>query len=115
MVMRNSREYSELNRYFQAIPPPQPPPLTPDELASVRAYIALRDRIHEGPLYTVLNDGYQAGGGLKRKAINISTCEADAIIDPFSATETYSSHFYKKRRTLPKLNTRPYGMSSLRE
>jgi DNA-directed RNA polymerase III subunit RPC7 len=90
----------------QEAPPPQAPPPTSDELGMVKHYLAVRDRIHEGPFYTILNDGMK--NGLKRKASEPAPTEA-SLFDPFTGNQTYSAKYLKVRRRLPKLDARPYG------
>ena len=90
--------------------PPQPAKPTPDEEAALQHYLTLRDRIHEGPFYTLLNDGMKTG--LKRKANEPAPTEAQ-MFNPFTDNQTYSSKYLKVRRKLPKLDTRPYGESAL--
>jgi hypothetical protein len=72
----------------------------------VKHHLAVRDRIHEGPFYTVLNDGMK--NGLKRKANEPAPTEA-SLFDPFTGNQTYSAKYLKVRRRLPKLDARPYG------
>ncbi|KNG49448.1 dna-directed rna polymerase subunit [Stemphylium lycopersici] len=90
---------------FPDAPPPQAPPPTDDELGMVRHHLAVRDRIHEGPFYTILNDGMK--NGLKRKANEPAPTEA-SLFDPFTGNQTYSAKYLKVRRRLPKLDARPY-------
>lgn len=89
----------ELN-IFQEYKPLPPKPLTKDERAQVARFRSLRDRIHEGPLYTVLGDNARVGK---------TTTPAAAQFDPFEGMPTYSQKYTKRRRKLPKLDTRPYG------
>jgi DNA-directed RNA polymerase III subunit RPC7 len=72
----------------------------------VKHHLAVRDRIHEGPFYTILNDGMK--NGLKRKANEPAPTEA-SLFDPFTGNQTYSAKYLKVRRRLPKLDARPYG------
>lgn len=73
----------------------------------MQQYLAVRDRIHEGPFYTLLNDGMK--NGLKRKVGETAPTEA-SLFDPFIDNQTYSSKYLKKRRRLPKLDSRPYAV-----
>jgi DNA-directed RNA polymerase III subunit RPC7 len=93
-------------RHQQVQPPPQAPQATEDEVKSVKYYLAIRDRIHNGPFYTLLNDGMR--NGLKRKAHDPAPTEAQ-LFNPFTDNETYTSKYHKVRRRLPKLDSRPYG------
>ncbi|KAH7380160.1 DNA-directed RNA polymerase III, subunit Rpc31 [Pyrenochaeta sp. MPI-SDFR-AT-0127] len=90
---------------FPEAPPPQAPPPSADEASMVQHYLAVRDRIHEGPFYTILNDGMR--NGLKRKANEPAPTEA-SLFNPFSDNQTYSAKYLKVRRRLPKLDARPY-------
>ncbi|KAF2828440.1 hypothetical protein CC86DRAFT_454243 [Ophiobolus disseminans] len=103
-----SRASASLNhplRQQQEAPPPQAPPPTLDETGIVAHYIAVRDRIHEGPFYTILNDGMK--NGLKRKASEPAPTEA-SLFNPFTDNQTFSAKYLKVRRRLPKLDARPY-------
>lgn len=93
-------------RLQQEAPPPQAPPPTAHEQGIVAHHIAVRDRIHEGPFYTILNDGMK--NGLKRKANEPAPTEA-SLFNPFTDNQTYSAKYLKVRRRLPKLDARPYG------
>lgn len=93
-------------RLVQDVPPPQAPPATADEAAIVHHYLAVRDRIHEGPFYTLLNDGMK--DGLKRKPNDRGPTEA-SLFNPFMDNRTYSHRYLKVRRRLPVLDERPYG------
>lgn len=92
----------------QEAPPPQAPPPTVHEIGIVSHYLTVRDRIHEGPFYTILNDGMK--NGLKRKAGELAPTEA-SLFNPFTDNQTYSAKYLKVRRRLPKLDARPYGES----
>lgn len=59
-------------------------------------YRAFRDRVHQGPLYTVLGDRHQAGNQA----------------DPFESMPTYTQKYRKQTRKIPRLDTRPYGEPS---
>ncbi|KAF2145035.1 uncharacterized protein K452DRAFT_356370 [Aplosporella prunicola CBS 121167] len=83
--------------------PPKPPPIAPPprrpERSAVARYRALRERIHEGPLYTVLGDTAR---------VSKSRPGATAVVDPFEGMPTYSQKYKKQRRKIPRLDTRPY-------
>ena len=81
-------------------------PPTDDERATLNHFMAVRDRIHEGPFYTILNDGYRTG--MKRKANETAPTE-DTLFNPFTDNQTYSAKYMKVRRRIPKLDSRPYG------
>ncbi|KAI9875563.1 MAG: hypothetical protein M1830_008332 [Pleopsidium flavum] len=84
---------------FPKYDPPLPKPLTRTERLQVAHYRTFRDRMHEGPLYSVLGDNVRVG---KHGA------SAAAQFDPFEGMPTYSMKYKKKRRRLPKLDARPY-------
>jgi DNA-directed RNA polymerase III subunit RPC7 len=98
-------------RREQEAPPPQAPPPTDHEKGITAHYLAVRDRIHEGPFYTILNDGMK--NGLKRKANETAPTEA-SLFNPFTDNQTFSAKYLKVRRRLPKLDARPYGESNSR-
>ncbi|KAF2453319.1 DNA-directed RNA polymerase III, subunit Rpc31 [Lineolata rhizophorae] len=80
----------------------------PSERFAVSQYRALRSRIHEGPLYTVLTDPTSAHV-TKPGARGAATATATANVDPFEAgVPTYSMKYRRKRRRIPRLDTRPY-------
>jgi DNA-directed RNA polymerase III subunit RPC7 len=93
----------------QEAQPPQAPPPTAHEKGLIAHYLAVRDRIHEGPFYTILNDGMK--NGLKRKASEPAPTEA-SLFNPFTDNQTYSAKYLKVRRRLPKLDARPYGKAT---
>ncbi|KAF2274120.1 uncharacterized protein EI97DRAFT_402958 [Westerdykella ornata] len=90
---------------FPAKPPPQAPPPTEGERATIRHYLAVRERIHDGPFYTILNDGMKSG---KKRRHNEAPPSATALFNPFTDNQTYTSKYTKVRRRIPKLDTRPY-------
>lgn len=102
----SDEELSELLRItrFQPNPPPIAPPPRRDEKIAVARYRALRERIHEGPLYTVLGDHSRVS---KRGAAASSA----VVLDPFEGMPTYGQKYKKQRRKIPRLDTRPYSMS----
>ncbi|KAK8246910.1 DNA-directed RNA polymerase III, subunit Rpc31 [Phyllosticta capitalensis] len=87
--------------------PPKPAPIAPParryEKATVARYRALRERIHEGPLYTVLGDTSRVGKGRGQAT-------AASNSNPFESMPTYTQKYKKQRRTIPRLDTRPYIM-----
>ena len=84
----------------------RPRPLTKDERIQVSRFRSLRDRIHEGPLYTVLGDNIRIGKTEGR------TNSVAARFDPFEGMPTYSQRYTRTRRKIPKLDTRPYSAPS---
>ncbi|KAF1999686.1 hypothetical protein P154DRAFT_436678 [Amniculicola lignicola CBS 123094] len=84
---------------------PLPPPPTSTEKRSVQYYMQIRDRIHSGPFYTVLNDGMRNG---LRRPNNEPAPTEEQLFNPFTDNETYSAKYNKVRRRIPKLDTRPY-------
>lgn len=77
-------------------------PLTAKEKDQIARFRRLRDSIHNGPLYTVLGDNVRVGKSGNKPA---------ASFNPFEGMPKYSQRYTKKRRTIPKLDTRPYGLS----
>ncbi|KAK2766054.1 hypothetical protein FQN54_007569 [Arachnomyces sp. PD_36] len=74
---------------------PRAEQLTPLEQSQVDYYRSLREKIHDGPYYTVLgNDSFEKN--------------SREHFDPFQGMPTYGERFRKKTRTLPKLTGRPY-------
>ncbi|KAI9808477.1 MAG: hypothetical protein M1827_007230 [Pycnora praestabilis] len=94
--IRKGHQWAELDHPLQ---PPVPKPLTKSERQQVTHYRALRARVHEGPLYTVLGDNVRIG---KQGA------PVAAQVDPFEGMPTYTMKYKKKKRKVPKLDTRPY-------
>ncbi|KAF2016216.1 hypothetical protein BU24DRAFT_422564 [Aaosphaeria arxii CBS 175.79] len=90
---------------FPKAPPPQAPPPSEDDSAAVKHSLAVRDTIHEGSFYTILNDGMTTG--LKRKVGEDGPTET-SLFNPFTDNQTYTSKYLKVRRRIPKLDTRPY-------
>lgn len=76
--------------------------LTPREQLQVDLYRSLRERFHEGPYYSVLD---VASSSAKKGSA------ARANYDPFHGMPSYSGRYQKKKRTLPKLQGRPYSKS----
>lgn len=90
----------------QSAPPAQAPPPSEYEKTTLKHYIAIRDRVHNGDFFTVLNDGMKTG--LKRKAGDIAPTD-ESLFDPFVGNETYSARYHKRHRKIPKLDSRPFG------
>lgn len=84
---------------FPEYHPAPPKPLSKDEKIQVARFRALRTQIHEGPLYTVLGDHVRVGK---------PTASSAATFDAFEGMPTYSQKYTKRRRRIPKLDTRPY-------
>lgn len=78
----------------------KPTPLSDKERLQISWFRTFRKRVHDGPLYTVLGNRYRVGKG---------GAPAAATVDPFEAMPTYTQKYKKKTRTLPRLDTRPYG------
>lgn len=84
----------------QAFQIPKPKPLTEKEKSQVAHFRKLRESIKNGPLYTVLGDNVRVGK---------SGTSAAAAFNPFEGMPKYSQRYTKKKRMIPKLDTRPYG------
>jgi DNA-directed RNA polymerase III subunit RPC7 len=91
----------------QELYPPTSTPVTPAPTTTERAHLAnfrlLRERLREGPLYTVLDPNTRVHKNQRQKA----------IVNPFENMPTYSQRYKKPRRKMPQLNTREYGKSAL--
>ncbi|PGH20334.1 hypothetical protein AJ80_03602 [Polytolypa hystricis UAMH7299] len=88
---------------FPKYTPPHAKPLTDVERRQVDYYRQLREKIHDGPYYAVLDGPPSYGKG--------QTTSARARFDPFQGMATYGQRYLKKNRTLPKLSGRPYVMN----
>lgn len=85
--------------YLKEYNPPKPKPLSKAEKIQVSRFRSLLTNIHEGPLYTVLGENVRVGK---------PTASSAASFDPFEGMPTYSQKYTKRRRRIPKLDTRPY-------
>lgn len=81
------------------IPLPKPRLASKTERAAVERYRAVRRRIHEGPLYTVLGDSVRVGKASAKRA---------AEFNPFEDMPTYTQKYKPPSRKLPKFDTRKY-------
>ncbi|KAJ4350220.1 DNA-directed RNA polymerase III subunit C31 [Didymosphaeria variabile] len=90
---------------FPSAPPAQAPAPSEYEKTTLKHYIAIRDRVHNGDFFTILNDGMKTG--LKRKAGDIAPTD-ESLFDPFVGNETYSARYHKRHRKVPKLDSRPF-------
>ena len=88
-------------RRSQKVTVQQPKPLSNTEQNQVNHFLALRRRIHDSPIYAVIGNTSQIERYASFRA---------AQIDPFEGLPTYSSIYKKKKRTVPQLDTRSYGM-----
>lgn len=70
------------------------------ERNQIAHYRRLRNRMHEGPLYTVLGDNVR---------VHKPRGSSGAGFDPFEGMPTYTQKYRRQRRKLPKLDTRPYS------
>lgn len=91
---------------FPKAPPPQAPPPTDEDTNSVRHALGVRELVHEGSFYTILNDHMNTG--LKRKANDPVPTEA-VLFNSFIDNQTFTGKYLKVRRRIPNLNARPYG------
>ena len=78
---------------------PKMRPLSSTERDQIAKFRELRERIHEGPLYAVPDENARVGKSGKRIKRNL---------DPFEGVQTYSQRYTRKRRQIPRLNTRSY-------
>lgn len=79
---------------------PTAPPLTDTERRSVHHFRTLRARIHDGPLYAVLDPSARV-----HKASNR---EVGSGFNAFEDQPTYTQRFRRARNTLPELRKRPF-------
>lgn len=106
-VEDESAVFRKLRRARQPIDPPVAEPPSLDEKRIVHHYRTLRARIHDGPLYCVLNDNVR----LKKDSTSVLGKRKDppaAHFDPFEQQPTYTQKYRKKLYTLPRLHTRPF-------
>ncbi|KAJ9649638.1 DNA-directed RNA polymerase III subunit C31 [Coniosporium apollinis] len=99
-------EYQRRLTHDQQIPPPIAKPPRRLERIQVAHYRALRERIHEGPLYTVLGDNVRVGK--TGSSAPSAAAAAAATFDPFEGMPTYTQKYKKQRRKIPRLDMRPY-------
>ncbi|EGD87769.1 hypothetical protein H112_04236 [Trichophyton rubrum D6] len=83
---------------------PVPAQFTDAEISRVQLYRQLREKIHDGPFYTVLASQPSYG----KKGV-----PARAQFDPFQGMASYGQRYMKKSRTLPKLSAVPFGNALL--
>ncbi|KAF2761473.1 hypothetical protein EJ05DRAFT_265145 [Pseudovirgaria hyperparasitica] len=80
---------------------PMTKPVSRIEKTSISRYRAIRSRIHEGPLYTILPSS---------KEWKATSRGHYGVMDPFEGMRTYSQQFQRQKNHIPKLDTRPYVM-----
>lgn len=83
-----------------------PRPISATELAGVKSYLRLRDSVHKGPYYAVLQSSNLTDDKGK--------VHKRAGFDPFNDQEKYTAKYQRKKQTVPDLSTRQYGMFPLR-
>ncbi|KAM5472450.1 DNA-directed RNA polymerase III subunit C31 [Microsporum audouinii] len=81
---------------------PVPAKFTESEVSGVQLYRQLREKIHDGPFYTVLSTQPSYG----KKGVS-----ARAQFDPFQGMASYGQRYMRKSRTLPKLSAIPFEMN----
>lgn len=84
---------------YPAFKIPESKPLAERERSEIAHLRRLRESIKNGPLYTVLGDNVRVGKSSKT---------ATAAFNPFEGMPKYSQRYTKKKRMIPKLDTRPY-------
>jgi len=97
------------------LPPPNFPPISfkvprpidANELASVKSYLRFRERVHNGPYYSVLQSSNLTDDKGK--------VHKRAGFDPFNDQEKYTAKYERKKRTVPDLTTRDYGKFASRQ
>lgn len=70
------------------------------EVQVARHFRNIRDRLHRGPLHTVLSDKARIGKDRQSKLTK--------EFDPFSDMPTYSQRYKQAQHDLPRFNTRIY-------
>ncbi|KAL9099452.1 MAG: hypothetical protein Q9163_005047 [Psora crenata] len=88
---------------FPDYSPTPPRPLTEAEKRQTSHFRRLRDSIHHGPLYTVLGEN-------SARVNKAGPLSAKASFNAFEGMPKYSQRYTRKKRAIPKLDTRPYGM-----
>ena len=106
-AFRRGSQGTDHEPLIQPIQPPIAEPPTVEERRMVHHYRALRARIHDGPFYTILDSTARVGKSGQRSP-------PAAHFNPFDSAPTYSQQFVRKRNTLPRLSTRPFGQSPCR-
>lgn len=96
----------DLTNGSQAYKVSTPKPLTENEKIQIARYRSLRESIHNGPLYTILGENVRVTKPGERPN------KPAASFNAFEGMPKYSHRYTKKRRMIPKLDTRPYGESS---
>ncbi|KAK4644166.1 DNA-directed RNA polymerase III subunit C31 [Podospora bellae-mahoneyi] len=91
---------------------PKPPTLTKKEEKQLDYFLIFREQAHDSPLYTEppprSKDSRKRAYG--QAQINSRYAdESKATIDPFTAIETYSKRFERKKRTLPDFSNLPFA------
>lgn len=82
---------------------PVAPPLTDAERRSIHHFRTLRARIHDGPLYAILDPGARV-----HKLLPPTARSAGASFNAFEDQPTYTQRFRRARNTLPQLKKRPF-------
>ncbi|KAK4205021.1 DNA-directed RNA polymerase III, subunit Rpc31 [Triangularia verruculosa] len=91
---------------------PKPPVLTKKEERQLDYFLIFREQSHDSPLYTEppprSKDSRRRAYG--QEQINSRYAdESKATINPFTAVETYSKRFERKKRTLPDFSNLPFA------
>ncbi|KAK0663466.1 DNA-directed RNA polymerase III, subunit Rpc31 [Cercophora samala] len=91
---------------------PKPPTLTKKEEKQLDYFLIFREQAHDSPLYTEppprSKDSRRRAYG--QAQINSRYAdESKATIDPFTAIDTYSKRFERKKRTLPDFSNLPFA------
>ncbi|KAK0742006.1 DNA-directed RNA polymerase III, subunit Rpc31 [Apiosordaria backusii] len=97
---------------YPAYDVPKPPILTKKEEKQLDYFLLFREQAHDSALYTEppprTRDSRRRTYG--QDQINSRYAdESKATIDPFTAVETYSKRFERKKRTLPDFSSLPFA------
>ncbi|MCJ1307635.1 hypothetical protein MMC25_001282 [Agyrium rufum] len=112
---------------------PQPTPFYPEHQAlptfhtlnasernAVQKYLALREKIHNGPYYTYLGENWKVGKTGARSSVTVVSQQqqqqkrekraiGNAVgFDPFEGMETYGQRYVRRPRRLPRVEGRGY-------
>jgi DNA-directed RNA polymerase III subunit RPC7 len=101
-----------LTLHQQPMPIPRTRLSTSAEHAHIDHYRRLRQKLHDSPLYTILDPsariqkpGELTGAWKPHAQIG----GKKAVANPFETMATYSHKYKKRRRTMPELDNRGYG------
>ena len=83
---------------------PVPRPISKTEHGAIDAYLNIRKRAHYGPYYSVFDSSSLVDEKTGKTSKRLG-------FDPFNDQEKYTAKYHKKKRRVPDLSGRDYGMS----